>query len=468
MSKKLIFLIAFIEISLFLFLRFYNINNSLFFFNDMGRDLLVLDNWWQSGKPPLLGPQTSALPFNQSAIYFYLLYPVFLISNFSPLSALYTNAFIYISSFLLGLYLLKKHPKHQQSLLLVFFLVSIHPQYIIQSRFIWNPSLVTPFILISLYSLLILQKKFTKKILWLFSFSLATALSLTYSIAPFFITLCLLAFFKLKQKIALIATLFISLFLVNLPTLAFEIRHNFLLSQSLFTKTSPGQDDITFAGKTTNLSLYLLDIPFSKIVLLFIILICLYLVFKSKKTPLKTFSLIFLLTLFLNLIIPITIQAHYIFAYTSLLFIILSFLPAKLSLPIIFCFSLVYLQPKKIQSYFKPAPRTYQQMTDCYSQVCQKEKETLFVSVQSSYHPYHHGPEHRYLLQKAGCQIANIEKSPNATNKMALVIDGGEYEHQKTKFYELELFGNSEIKNIYECQPNFKVYILEKNAPPSF
>jgi len=72
--KKVLFwiLISLLAI-LFVILRLYNINNSLFFINDTGRDMAVLQSWQNTGKIPLLGPQTSALPINQSAIYFYLL-----------------------------------------------------------------------------------------------------------------------------------------------------------------------------------------------------------------------------------------------------------------------------------------------------------------------------------------------------------------------------------------------------------
>lgn len=54
--KYLKFLIPITLISLFIILSFYNIKDSYFFFNDVGRDMLVLHDWQLSGKPPLLGP----------------------------------------------------------------------------------------------------------------------------------------------------------------------------------------------------------------------------------------------------------------------------------------------------------------------------------------------------------------------------------------------------------------------------
>lgn len=72
-NKRAWFVLIFILI-VFIFLRVHRIEETLNFQNDIGRDYLVLLEWYQSGKPPLLGPQNSAVPFNQSAFYFYLFF----------------------------------------------------------------------------------------------------------------------------------------------------------------------------------------------------------------------------------------------------------------------------------------------------------------------------------------------------------------------------------------------------------
>ncbi|MFA5026122.1 MAG: hypothetical protein WC503_06465, partial [Candidatus Shapirobacteria bacterium] len=129
----------------------------------------VLSQWQNTGKPPLLGPQTSALAFNQSAIYFYILYPGYLISHGNPVSALYTLGFVYIFTLLLGLYLLRKDKNLTKVLLVSFSLISIHPQYINQFRFVWNPSFVTPFIISAIISFYLLTQKFSWPKMWIFS-----------------------------------------------------------------------------------------------------------------------------------------------------------------------------------------------------------------------------------------------------------------------------------------------------------
>lgn len=81
-STRQLWLFLFV-IVFFIFLRVYRLPSTLFFFNDMGRDLLVLWESWEHKKPFLLGPQNSALPFNQPALYFYSLYPAFLLTGMS-------------------------------------------------------------------------------------------------------------------------------------------------------------------------------------------------------------------------------------------------------------------------------------------------------------------------------------------------------------------------------------------------
>ena len=75
--------------------------------------MLVLWDWNKTGKIPLLGPQTSALPINQSSVYFYILYPGFLLSKAQPISANYTLSFLYVVAFVAGMVLLRKEKKIQ-------------------------------------------------------------------------------------------------------------------------------------------------------------------------------------------------------------------------------------------------------------------------------------------------------------------------------------------------------------------
>jgi len=461
-------------ILLFIFVRFWNLPASFFFFNDMGRDMSVLQLWQQSGKPPLLGPQTSTLPFNQSAIYFYLLYPLFILFKGNPTSSLFTLAFVYLASFITGLYLLRKDKRLTLVLLVSFFLISIHPQYITQSRFVWNPSFLTPFLITSSISFYLLLKKYTLPRLVIFSASIALAVSISYSVAPLLILFFVFwLLFDRRHFIKLFLSLFISFFIINLPTLVFELRHHFLLSSSLFTKTSPVQEGLDFTTRFNRLSQFIFTFSNNQtnqslfIISILICLLALYFYRQKTKDLLFICSFLYIGITILAFITPVSIQAHYVFAFTSLIFIIISLLPKILLLPIILYFSLSYLQTKQLNVYFSPPLRTYSQMESCFQNFCQNFKDPIFVSTQASFHPFHNGPEHRYLLRKNACNVRDIE-TQNGEAQYMLVVEDNDKLTPQTHYYELDLFGKYQEFKYFPCTPTFNLRLIEKvNDPPT-
>lgn len=351
---------------LFLFLRIYKIDTSLLFFNDIGRDFLVLFNWQESGKPPLLGPQTSALPYNQSTVYFYLLYPIFILSNHSPFATIITCVIFYLAIFSLGLVYLNKHKFLQRSFLLSFFLLTIHPQVITQNRFVWNPSFTIPLILISFYSFYLLQEKFNKKNLLIFVLSLALAVSLSYSIAPLliaFMLLSLVLFWKQYRFFIIWLMTGISLFSWNLPAVAFELRHNFLLTNLLIHGEKLQQTAISLSQKIADTLYFAFYNHNPKQTLALLLLLAtlagINVYYKKKeklyKEPLTQALALLFLTIVVTFFVPVSMQAHYIFAILTLgpiiisLFNWLSFTLATI------CLSLIYLSPNQLNSYFTPA-----------------------------------------------------------------------------------------------------------------
>ena len=470
MKRVWVWVIAIVLIGLFWWLRFNNIRTSLFFFNDMGSDMLVLQDWVETKKPPLLGPQTSALPINQSAIYFYMLMPMFLLFNGNPVCLLYTNALLYIGSFIAGMWWLRKDKKMQSALLTVFFLIAISPQYVIQSRFVWNPSLVTPFLISSLVSLYWLNKEFKKLTMWIFAFSLAMAVSLTYSVAPVFIAIFVYILFSRKtNRTQIIIAELVSLIILNAPTLLFELKHKFLLTSMLFSRGASTQkaEDITAMSKFG--SLFGFGFNLSGVLLVVASVLILGTIFgysaHKKNDELRLFAKILGLTLLITFFVPLTIHAHYIFGFTSLLFLTIAFLPKLPRIIILIFLGVMYLTPTQVSSYFVPARRTMTEMTRCFAQVCKDINEPIFVSVQSDFHPYHNGPEHRYLLKRAGCQVKYIETDPKAASLMAVVLDDSSFVNGKTSFNELTSFGRAEEIQRYTCQSNFGVVILSNKVP---
>ena len=454
---------------IFSFSRLYQLSNSLFFFNDWGRDMLVLLKWQQTGLPPLLGPLTSALPFNQSAIYFYLLYPGFLLFQGHPVSSVFTCLLFYI----LGFYFIKKIFKLNTSLLIVIFLFSIHPQFIIQNRFVWNPSFLPPLLLISVYSFFHFQKEFTKKFLWIFSLSISLAISLSYSAAPLLISFFIYWLFYSRKYIKQhILSLFSGFFLFNLPTLVFEIRHSFFLTKQLLYQNPASQFGNGFYSRLSSIisNLFSTNNPginwFLFILFLLIVLFLIWYHRSNRGLPFY-FSFLFLTTLITSLLLPITFHYQYIFPLLCLLVLVISSFPRFPQIILILFLSFIYLRPSVLQSYFKTPQRTYAQMNQCIKSFCQSFKESVFVSTQASFHPFHNGPEHRYLLRKNGCNVRDIETQNGEANYMVVVEDGDSLTPQ-THYYELDLFDKYRESKYFPCTPTFNLRLIEKtNDPPT-
>jgi len=453
---------------IFSFSRLYHLTSSLFFFNDWGRDMLVLLKWQQSGLPPLLGPLTSALPFNQSAVYFYLLYPGFLLFAGHPISSVFTLIIFYLITLAFLFFFLKQHPKLTTSLLITCYLVAIHPQFITQNRFVWNPSFIPPLIFISVYSFYQLQKKYSLFSLWVFSLSISLATSLSYSAAPLLISFLIYwLIYSRKFLKQYLLSLFSGFFIFNLPTFTFEIRHSFFLTKQLFYQSPANQYNNDFISRLNSIisNLFFTNNQqlnqFLFLILLLIILIALFKL-RHRRGLLFYFSSLFLITLSTSLLLPLTFHYQYIFPLLCLSFLIIATLPKLLLLPILLLFSSIYLNPSRLKNYFQPAQRTYAQMDQCAKDFCQNFKEPIFISTQASFHTFHNGPEHRYLLRKNNCTVKDIETENGQAQYMAVIIDDSSFSPQTT-YYELELFGKFMDRETIDCLPNFKIKVLKRN-----
>jgi hypothetical protein len=175
----------------------------------------------------------------------------------------------------------------------------------------------------------------------------------------------------------------------------------------------------------------------------------------------KYLAIIFCLTFLLTIFSPFNLQAHYIFAFTTIIFLLIGSQNIKISLIIITILSIFYLNPKLLNEYFKPAIRSYSQMDECLKKYCQQNLEPTFVSVNSNIYPYHFGPEFRYLMSKNNCKVKAIEKDNDKANFMTVILDTGTFD-SKTKYYELDLFGKNKEVSRLKCQENLEIVTLEK------
>lgn len=482
-KKFYYYFLVFSTVSLFIFLRTYKISDSLFFQNDIGRDYLYLIEWQQSGKPPLLGPQNSALPFNQSAFYFYLLFPVFFLSNGWFLSSHLTSLIFHLIVFVAGsLYLFKSQ---QKKLWWVFFTVfllgAIHPQLIAQHRYIWNPSFVWSSVVVATLSFYQLFTRFNAKWLWLFAISITFAIAMSVSAGPSLLAFLIMAMLMLKKNLLkIIGVVFLAGNFWFLPYWFFEFRYDFQIIKRVFGRKVLVMDPsrLTLEYKLESFGRYLLDIklPWYLVIICLGLMLVLALMLLRKRfrennnLTLSEMSLwLLLITTAISLVFPVTIEAHYIFPFLAFFHMIIADTlvstkkrQQRILLFVLLIATIWWLRPKKFQSYIKPAPRSYEQIERCFQSVCSSINEPVFVSVQSKHYRYHTGPEFRYMALRHGCQMRYVETDFTAAEIMMVVADQSDYIHGETLYDELTLFGEASEEKVIGCENEIKIHLLRK------
>lgn len=451
----------------FLFSRFYGIDRSFEFYNDIGRDNLVMLNWYRTGKPPLLGPQTSVMPFNQSALYFYVLYPMFLMMKMSLYNTLVTCALLYVAGFLAGAYVFRKNKVMLSMLFIVAFLTIMYPQAILQQRFVWNPSFLLLFLSFAVFSYLSLVRRYTWRRVAGVSIGMALAFSFNYSAILAILPLLILSVFQLKKKSLFVFLGFgFAMLLVNLPTAVFELRHDFLLTRQMFVRGTERQKSLGLEEKTEDFLTMVFSLKTKQENVLMSVLVAgaigWGLLEKQKeKRMLRTLAAMLGLSVAIAVAAPFDLQPHYIFGIATLLFFVIAALPKKQMVLSLIVFSWFWLSPSIVLPYFGPAYRTVTELEVCAAKVCGKERAPMFVSLEAFYQ-FHAGPEWRFLLKKAGCNIRDIETEPTTANSMAVVVDNSLYEHGKTAYHELTLFGPSILERSYACDGDIQVHVISR------
>ncbi len=464
---------------LFIWTRLYQLPQTLLFFIDIGRDANVMWDWYHTGRPPLLGPQTSALPFNQSAVYFYLLYPLFVLTQFSAFSTIYSAVLIYGLVFGGLLYLLRNQVRSQLVVLTVWLLVLVHPQFVIQTRFVWNPTLVGPAIIWATASFLQLRRHWNWWWVGSLALSSAAAVSFNFSAMPALLAMGVLSLWYFRKRGMVIGLgMLMALAVFNAPTAFFELRHDFPLTKMMLYQPKLAQTETSFELKLRDITKFGLEMPSPEVGRLMLLVVTgflvagywwyrhldgqrpdeQYLAARDYQTVLALLGV----TLVITFLMPVSILSHYIFGIVSLLLFAVACLPPRLAITLVLGLVIVWVRPVQIQSYLQPARRTVADMERCFQTVCQAIPQPMYVSVQAGFHPFHAAQEHRFLMRKNGCDVPPIDEQPTAANLMAVVVDDSTYDHGQTAYNELTQFGPSTQQRVFNCQDNFQVYILAR------
>ena len=249
-KNKLIILIVLTA----LFFRLFRISSYMTFLGDEGRDALV---WLRmtKGKLTLIGPQTSIGNMYLGPLYYYLMFPFYVVLGTAGPSigvALFAGA----TTFLLWLF--GKEWFSERVGFLSAFLYAISPVAIVLSRSSWNPNVMPFFSLLVIWGIWQFWQK--DKFYWLaidgvlLSFAVQShylGILLVPVVGLFFIVK-LIDLKKNKNKkikkllfnFALCTLNFV--LLTALPLIWFDLRHNFINYQSFYKFFSERQATVNF------------------------------------------------------------------------------------------------------------------------------------------------------------------------------------------------------------------------------
>lgn len=227
------------------FLRFYNLANSMMFQGDQGRDAMVVANIFKDLDPVFIGPVTSIGNMYLGPFYYYFMLPFLFLSYPSPIGPVYAVAGLSVATVYL-LFKITKELFDKKTAILATTFFTFSAGVVNLARFSWNPNPAPFFSLLMFYfSYLAWKKNTTYWLLVSVCFSIliqlhyVTLLSLSGAGIVFLIQLIEKVrknknkFFKAEKNFIKHVFLAVFIFILSLtPLVLFDFKHNFLNAKS--------------------------------------------------------------------------------------------------------------------------------------------------------------------------------------------------------------------------------------------
>ncbi len=203
---------------------------------DHGKDSLAIMNMLVSKQPTLIGPWTSIPGLYFGPGWYYLLAPFFWLGNFNPISAVYAM-FILV---MIQVYLAYKYFGKIAAVIVVGA-----PFWLMISTSAWNPfpmSLITLIILI-VFKQIRENRLLNEKQALILSLAAGFGFHFSAAYAIFYLPAIALVLFYLKPKIKIKAMVVggLGLMLPFAPQILFELRNNFIQTQSVINYFKAGE-----------------------------------------------------------------------------------------------------------------------------------------------------------------------------------------------------------------------------------
>ncbi len=256
--------IVIVVLAISAFLRFYNLEDSVQFLGDQGRDALIVSRIFRQHDPVFIGPVTSVGNMYLGPFYYYFMLPFLWLSYPSPMGPVYAVAFISLVTVFL-VYRLGKEIVGEKAALIGMTIFAFSSSVVAHARFSWNPNLAPFFSLLMVWSVYRAHKY--SPLYWVLA-----ALCGTILLQLHYVTLLalfaagvlairhLFALFAKKRadgtqrKMFIVASVAsVALFLFSLiPLVLFDARHGWLNGQAL-TKMVSSDDTFVLTSSSGRL-----------------------------------------------------------------------------------------------------------------------------------------------------------------------------------------------------------------------
>jgi len=446
------------------------------FLGDQGRDAIIIKRIITGEHFPAIGAPTSVGQVYLGPFYYYFIAPWLLLFKFQPIGLAFGVA-VYSSFYLLVNYFIVKELFNKRISLISTLFLSFSSVLIDFSRFSWNPNLLPLFVLLTIY--FAIKSLQTNK--WHYFFLLGAFLS--FSIQLHYLALFLIpaigiiflsSLYKksVKQLISQFHNFLISVLsfiIFSSPLIIFDLRHNFLNSKlflALFKSsgTSFASKINSFFDSFYYLNFYSFNINLNKffiyvlLVFLFIILFTLI----KKSSNLKTFLLIFFITIVGMSLYNGPKHPHYFGILFPLYFVIISYFLASLNqssfgkiMIVFFISGYIFLNFQKYY-FLRNQPNNQIAHAEKVAQFLDKKigKEKFNFAVQPDGDPE---DAYLYFLELKG-KVPLDRKKLEVGNEMFIVC-GNDCDLKNTKSWNINMFGKFEISSEWSVE-GVRIYKL--------
>ena len=446
------------------------------FLGDQGRDAIIIKRIITGEHFPAIGAPTSVGQVYLGPFYYYFIAPWLLLFKFQPIGLAFGVA-VYSSFYLLVNYFIVKELFNKRISLISTLFLSFSSVLIDFSRFSWNPNLLPLFVLLTIY--FAIKSLQTNK--WHYFFLLGAFLS--FSIQLHYLVLFLIpaigiiflsSLYKksVKQLISQFHNFLISVLsfiIFSSPLIIFDLRHNFLNSKlflALFKSsgTSFASKINSFFDSFYYLNFYSFNIILNKffiyvlLVFLFIILFTLI----KKSSNLKTFLLIFFITIVGMSLYNGPKHPHYFGILFPLYFVIISYFLASLNqssfgkiMIVFFISGYIFLNFQKYY-FLRNQPNNQIAHAEKVAQFLDKKigKEKFNFAVQPDGDPE---DAYLYFLELKG-KVPLDRKKLEVGNEMFIVC-GNDCDLKNTKSWNINMFGKFEISSEWSVE-GVRIYKL--------